>query len=175
MAPARLGGPDRGTGRRGGHRPNASPLQHQETKTAPFQPTSFFGSGDFRMAAASLSNTLSVQSTAGEVDVLHLSFSVPSGHREDIAAFFNAEAYQAGNGYCYLNFELDQVGSTPIHPGNLWVTDGYVYNGAYPTISAQGFKASVGPGLHFLYVTMYASGADCTLYNRSLIVLGNKR
>jgi hypothetical protein len=152
------------------------PMEHRQPQVASFQPASFFGAGDFRMAAASKNDGVNIGPTDGEVEVARVSFTVASGHRQDVAAFFNAEAYKyTGGGYCYLRFELDTIGSTPINPGDLWVADGYVYVDAYPTISAQGFKTNVGPGHHTLYATIYATGGQCYVGDRSLIVIGNRR
>jgi hypothetical protein len=134
----------------------------------------FFPSGSFHMAAASSNISQYVHAVDGEVEVLRVSFSVPSGKKADIAAFFNAEAYKYPNGYCYLTFYLDGIATTALQPGELWVADGYVYNGAYPTISAQGYKANVGAGKHSVIVTLRATGGDCYVNDRSVVLISNQ-
>jgi hypothetical protein len=134
----------------------------------------FFPSGAFRMAAAHSNISQVVHSVDGEVTVLQADFSVPSGKKADIAAFFNAEAYKYPNGYCYLKFYLDGIGTGLFHPGQIWVADGYVYSGAYPTISAQGYKGNVGPGAHSVLVTLSATGGDCFVDDRSVILMSNQ-
>ena len=127
------------------------------------------------MAAAKSNDSMTVHEADGEVSVLQVDFSVPAGKRADIAAFFNAEAYKYPNGYCYLTLYLDGVGTTALAPGQEWVADGYVYSGAYPTISAQGFKGGVGPGTHSVLVALSATGGDCYVDDRSLILISNQR
>jgi hypothetical protein len=133
-----------------------------------------FPSGAFKMAAAKSTTSMTVHEADGEVTVLQVGFSVPSGRKADIAAFFNAEAYKYPNGYCYVTFYLDGVGTTALAPGQVWGADGYVYSGAYPTISAQGYKAKVGPGAHSVLVTLDATGGDCYVDDRSVILISNQ-
>ena len=133
-----------------------------------------FPSGAFKMAGAQSNTSMTVHEADGEVTVLHVNFSVPSGKKTDIAAFFNAEAYKYPNGYCYLTFYLDGIGTTALKPGQLWVADGYVYTGAYPTISAQGYLGKVGPGSHSVLVTLSATGGDCFVEDRSVILISNQ-
>jgi hypothetical protein len=137
-------------------------------------PAAFLPAGAIRMAAASARVAQYVKSTDGDVTVLTVDFSVPIGHTADVAAFFNAESYKYPNGYCYLEFYLDSAGKS-LRPGRVWVADGYVFNGAYPTISAQGFLGNIGPGNHTIYVKMQTTGGDCYVNDRSLIVLSNVR
>jgi hypothetical protein len=134
-----------------------------------------FPSGAFKMAAAKSTDSLTVEVADGEVTVLQVDFSVPSGKKADIAVFFNAEAYKYPNGYCYLSFYLDGVGTTPLPPGEVWVADGYIYNGGYPTISAQGYKGKVGPGAHSVLVALTATVGDCLVDDRSAILISNQR
>jgi len=134
----------------------------------------FFPSGAFNMAAAQSNDALTVHSVDGEVEVLRVAFSVPTSQKADIAAFFNAEAYKYPNGYCYLKFYVDGIGSPALRPGKLWVADGYVYSGAYPTISAQGYKVGVPAGPHSVVVTLNTTGGDCYVDDRTLIVISNR-
>ncbi len=135
----------------------------------------FLPQGTFNMAEAQSNTSQTVHSVDGEVEVLRVSFTVPSGQHANIAAFFNAEAYKYANGYCYLKFYLDAIGSGgALRPGKLWVADGYVYSGAYPTISAQGYKGSIGAGTHSVLVTLSTTGGDCYVDDRSLIVISNR-
>jgi hypothetical protein len=133
-----------------------------------------FPPGAFRMAAAKSNDSLTVHAADGEVTVLQANFTVPSGKRTDVAAFFNAEAYKYPNGYCYVTFYLDGIGTVALNPGELWVADGYVYTGAYPTISAQGFKTNVAPGSHSVLVTLHTTGGDCYVDDRSVILIQNQ-
>lgn len=133
-----------------------------------------FRSGSFHMAAAKSNTSQTVHAADGEVEVLRVSFSVPAGKKADIAAFFNAEAYKYPNGYCYLTFYLDGIATTALQPGELWVADGYVYSGAYPTISAQGYERNVGAGTHSVIVTLHATGGDCFVDDRSVILISNQ-
>ena len=134
----------------------------------------FFPSGTFKMAAAQSNISLTVHSVDGEVTVLQVAFSIPAGQKADIAAFFSAEAYKYPNGYCYLTFYLDGIGTAALQPGQVWVADGYVYSGAYPTITAQGYKVGVGAGEHSVVVALQTTGGDCYIDNRSLIVISNR-
>ena len=134
----------------------------------------FFPSGAFNMAAAQSNNSLIVHSVDGEVEVLRVNFSVPSGQKADIAAFFSAEAYKYATGYCYLKFYLDGIGTAALRPGQVWVADGYVYSGAYPTISAQGYEGNVAAGAHSVLVTLNTTGGDCYVDNRSIILISNR-
>ena len=133
-----------------------------------------FTPGSFRMAAASSNTSQTVHSIDGDVEILRVSFSVPSGKRADIAVFFNAEAYKYANGYCYVTFYLGGIGATALQPGQLWVADGYVYTGGYPTFSAQGYKANVGSGSHTVLVALTATGGDCWVNDRSIILISNQ-
>jgi hypothetical protein len=134
----------------------------------------FFPSGAFNMAAAKSHNSLTVHSVDGEVAVLRVAFSVPSGQKADIAAFFSAEAYKYPNGYCYLTFYLDGIGTAALQPGQVWVADGYVYSGAYPTISAQGYEGNVAAGAHSVLVALHTTGGDCYVDDRSIILISNR-
>jgi hypothetical protein len=134
----------------------------------------YFPSGAFKMAAAKNNDALTVHSADGEVTVLQADFSVPSGKRADIAAFFSGEGYKYPNGYCYLTFYLDGIGTVALRPGQVWVADGYIYSGGYPTISAQGFKSNVGPGPHSVLVTLSTTGGDCYVADRSVILISNQ-
>ena len=133
-----------------------------------------FPSGAFKMAGAQSNTSMTVHEADGQVTVLQADFSVPSGKKTDVAAFFNAEAYKYPNGYCYLTFYIDGIGGTALHPGEEWVADGYVYTGGYPTISAQGYLGKVGPGSHSVLVALSATGGDCFVDDRSLILISNQ-
>jgi hypothetical protein len=135
---------------------------------------SFFRSGVFNMAAAQSQASQVVHSVDGMVEVLRASFTVPAGQQADIAAFFSGEAYKYPNGYCYLKFFVDQIGSAYLLPGRVWVADGYIYSGAYPTITAQGYKVGVGAGEHSVVVALLTTGGDCYVDSRSLIVISNR-
>src|SRR5437867_1853053 len=107
---------------------------------------SYLAAGQFRMAANSSTASQTVTSGNGWTEVLRVSFTIPSGQKAGIVAFFNAEAYKYADGYCYARFELEN--GTVFSPndgegGGQWVADGYVYSGAYPTISDQGYKLAV--------------------------------
>ena len=134
----------------------------------------FFATGTFNMAAAKSNTSQVVHAVDGEVEVLRVAFTVPAGQKADIAVFFNAEAYKYPNGYCYLTFYLDTIGFSALRPGELWVADGYIYSGGYPTISAQGYKGSVAAGAHSVLVTLSATGGDCYVDDRSLILISNR-
>ena len=140
-------------------------------------PAAFVPSGEFRMATAVATTAQYVKSVDGKVTVLSAAFNVPSGQTADIAAFFNAEGYKYPNGYCYVEFHLDSVTAlgSMLRPGRLWVADGYIYKGGYPTISAQSVRNNIAAGDHTLYVVMTATGGDCYVSGRSLIVLANLR
>jgi hypothetical protein len=135
-------------------------------------PAAFFPSGSFHMTANVSHDNLTVKSTDGEKSVLHIAFTVPAGQLADIVGLFNAEAYKYPNGYCYLKFHMDSSPSA-MNPGELWVADGFIYKGGYPTISAQGYKVNVGPGSHQLDVSLLATGGDCFVDDRSLVVLAS--
>jgi hypothetical protein len=135
-------------------------------------PAAFFPSGSFHMTANVSHDNLTVKSTDGEKSVLHIAFTVPAGQLADIVGLFNAEAYKYANGYCYLKFHMDSSPSA-MNPGELWVADGFIYKGGYPTISAQGYKVNVGPGSHQLDVSLLATGGDCFVDDRSLVVLAS--
>jgi hypothetical protein len=135
---------------------------------------SFFPSGTFNMAAAHSNTSQVVHSADGEVEFLRVSISIPRGQVADIAAFFNGEAYKYPNGYCYIKFYLDQIGGDALAPGKLWVADGYVYSGAYPTISAQGYRSNVKAGTHNVIVSLLTTGGDCYVDDRSIIVISNR-
>ncbi len=137
-------------------------------------PDAFFPSGAFNMAAAKSNTAITVHAVDGMVEVLRATFTVPANQQADIAAFFNAEAFKYPNGYCYLQFFIDKIGGTSLAPGQLWVVDGFIYSGAYPTISAQGYKAGVKAGTHSVVVTLLATGGDCYVNDRSLIVISNR-
>jgi len=134
----------------------------------------FFRSGVFNMAAAQSQASITAHSVDGLVEVLRATFTVPAGQQADIAAFFSGEAYKYATGYCYLKFFVDQIGSAYLLPGKVWVADGYVYSGAYPTITAQGYKVGVGAGEHSVVVALQTTGGDCYIDNRSLIVISNR-
>jgi len=135
----------------------------------------FYPSGVINMATAQSNTSQTVHAADGEVEVLRATFSIPAGQTAAVAAFFNAEAYKYPNGYCYLTSYLDTVGSGRVlHPGELWVADGYVYSGAYPTISAQGYVGRIAAGAHAVIVTLHAVGGDCFVDDRSLIVISNR-
>ena len=135
-----------------------------------------FSAGEFRMAAASEPEaSMYVKSTDGEKEVLRVPFSVPAGQKADIAAFFNAKAYKYPNGYCYLTFYLDTIGSTALLPGEIWVADGYVHSGAYPTFTGQGYLGDVAAGKHVVIATIKATGGDCYVNDRSIILISNRR
>ena len=134
----------------------------------------FLPQGAFNMAVSSASGALYVRSTDGDKEVLRATFTVPAGQRADIAAFFNAEGYKYPNGYCYLKFNLDAIGPADLRPGKMWVADGYIFKGGYPTISANGYKTSVPAGAHTLIVTMSNTGGDCYVSDRSLILISNR-
>jgi hypothetical protein len=153
--------------------PHAPPAWGAKVETV--TPAAFVPPGNFRMATAAVNGSQYVKATDGVVTVISVPFIVPSGHAADIVAFFNAEAYKYPNGYCYVEFRLDSLASDPLRPGKLWVTDGYIYKGGYPTISAQSFRINLGAGQHTLYVQMTATGGDCLLSDRSLIVMANVR
>src|SRR5258708_835796 len=142
--------------------------------TSSLAPTAFFPNGAFNMAAAQSNTAMTVHAADGQVEVLRATFKVPTGQVADVAAFFNAEAYKYPNGYCYLQSFIDTIGGTSLAPGELWVADGYVYAGAYPTISAQGYKGSVRAGTHSVVVTLNATGGDCFVNDRSLIEISNR-
>ena len=149
---------------------NATPTgAHSDLSSA-----ALFPSGVFNMAAARSNSSLTVHAVDGEVTVLQVAFSVPTGKKADIAVFFNAEAYKYANGYCYLTFYLDGVGTVTLHPGQLWVADGYVYSGAYPTISGQGYRGNVAAGPHTVFVTLQTTGGDCFVQDRSVILFMNR-
>jgi hypothetical protein len=145
-----------------------------EAKVDAAAPAAFVPEGTMRMATAFAEVAQYVKATDGVVTVLSASFSVPSGQTADIAAFFNAAAYKYPNGYCYVEFFLDSAGLT-LRPDRLWVVDGYIYKGGYPTISAQGFRGAIGPGNHTVFVKMETTGGDCYVNHRSLIVMANLR
>jgi hypothetical protein len=126
------------------------------------------------MAAASSNATITTHEVDGEVEVLRVAFAVPSGQKADIAASFNSEAFKYPNGYCYVKFYLDRVGTTALAPGELWVVDGYVYPNQYPTVSAQSYKASVPAGGHVVIVTIRATGGNCVIADRSIILTSNR-
>jgi hypothetical protein len=135
----------------------------------------FFPSGALNMAAASSNTSQTVHAADGKVEVLRVAFTVPAGQTASIAVFFNAEAYKYANGYCYLAFYLDSIGAgNQLKPGNLWVADGYVYSGGYPTISAQGYRPSVAAGTHSVVVALHTTGGDCYVNDRSIILLSNR-
>jgi hypothetical protein len=135
---------------------------------------SFFPSGTFNLAAAHSNTSQTVHSADGEVSFLQVAFTVPRGQVADIAAFFSGEAYKYANGYCYLKFYLDQIGGDALAPGKVWVADGYVYSGAYPTITAQGYRSNVRAGVHTLIVSLLTTGGDCYVDDRSIIVISNR-
>jgi hypothetical protein len=137
-------------------------------------PETFFTTGAFNMAGAYSNTSQTVHALDGEVEVLREAFTIPAGQTAEIAAFFNAEAYKYANGYCYLTFYLDAIGPSKFRPGELWVADGYVYAGGYPTISAQGFKGNIAAGAHSVIVTLHATGGDCYVDDRTLIVISNR-
>jgi hypothetical protein len=138
-------------------------------------PDGFYPAGTFNMGTAQSNTSLTVHAADGEVEVLRVSFSIPAGQTAAVAAFFNAEAYKYPNGYCYLTSYLDTIGSGPVlYPGELWVADGYVFNGKYPTISAQGYVGHIAAGAHSVIVTLHATGGDCFVDDRSLIVISNR-
>lgn len=138
-------------------------------------PDSFYPNGAFNMAAAQSNTSQTIHEADGEVEVLRATFTIPAGQIANVAAFFNAEAYKYPNGYCYLTSYLDRVGSRLVmFPGELWVADGYVYKGGYPTISAQGFRGHIPAGTHSVIVTLHATGGDCFVDDRSLIVISNR-
>lgn len=155
-----------GSGAMAGSAPPATP--------APANPESYLAAGRFRMATSSSTTPLFVKSVDDWKEVLRASFRVPSGQKAGIAAFFNAEAYKYASGYCYARFELED--GTVFSPNNngIWVADGYVYNGAYPTISVQGFRLAVPAGSHSVIVKIQATGGDCYLTDRSLILIANQ-
>lgn len=139
------------------------------------KPEAFYPNGAFNMVVAQSNASQTIHQADGEVAVLRATFSIPAGQIASVAAFFNAEAYKYPNGYCYLTSYLDAVGSGPVlFPGELWVADGYVYNGGYPTISAQGFRGHIAAGAHSVIVTLHATGGDCFVDDRSLIVISNR-
>jgi hypothetical protein len=135
----------------------------------------FYPAGTFNMATAQSNTSQTIHAADGEVEVLRATFKIPAGQTAAVAAFFNAEAYKYPNGYCYLTSYLDTVGTGPVlFPGELWVADGYVYSGAYPTISAQGYVGHIAAGTHAVIVTLHATGGDCFVDDRSLIVISNR-
>ena len=152
--------------------PHAPPVW--EAKVDAAAPAAFVPEGTMRMATAFAEVSQTVKAADGFVTVLSATFSVPSGQTADIAAFFNAAAYKYPNGYCYVEFYLDSAGLT-LRPDKLWVVDGYIYKGGYPTISAQGFRGAIGPGNHTVFVKLQTTGGDCYVNHRSLIVLANVR
>jgi hypothetical protein len=138
-------------------------------------PDGFYPSGTFNMATAQSNTSQTVHQADGEVEVLRATFSIPAGQTAAVAAFFNAEAYKYANGYCYVTSYLDTVGTGPVlFPGELWVADGYVFSGRYPTISAQGYVGHIAAGVHSVIVTLHATGGDCYVDDRSLIVISNR-
>ena len=145
-----------------------------EAKVDAAAPAAFVPEGTMRMATAFAEVSQTVKAADGFVTVLSATFSVPSGQTADIAAFFNAAAYKYPNGYCYVEFYLDSAGLT-LRPDKLWVVDGYIYKGGYPTISAQGFRGAIGPGNHTVFVKLQTTGGDCYVNHRSLIVMANVR
>jgi hypothetical protein len=132
-----------------------------------------YATGTIRMASNISHDSVTIHEADGKKSVLSASFVVPSGQRADIVSFFSAEAYKYPKGYCYLEFHIDSLATTPLNPGELWVADGYIYDGGYPTISAQGVQGNVGAGTHILYVTLRATGGACYVDDRSLILLTN--
>lgn len=136
---------------------------------------SFWPTGTFNMAAANSNTAQVVHSVDGAVEVLRVAFTVPAGQTATIAAFFNAEAYKYANGYCYFTFYLDAIGEgNRLPPGQLWVADGYVYSGGYPTISAQGYRGAVAAGAHVLIASLQTTGGDCYVDDRSIILISNR-
>jgi hypothetical protein len=143
--------------------------------TNPDTADGFYPSGSFNMATAQSNTSQTIHAADGEVEVLRATFKIPTGQTAAVAAFFNAEAYKYPNGYCYLTSYLDTVGTGPVlFPGELWVADGYVYTGGYPTISAQGYVGHIAAGVHSVIVTLHATGGDCFVDDRSLIVISNR-
>jgi hypothetical protein len=135
----------------------------------------FYPTGVVNMATAQSNTSMVVHSIDGEVEVLRATFSIPAGQTAAVAAFFNAEAYKYANGYCYETSYLDTIGEGhALFPGEQWVADGYVYKGAYPTISAQGYVGHIAAGVHSVIVTLHTTGGDCYVDDRSLIVISNR-
>jgi hypothetical protein len=137
----------------------------------------YWAAGQVRMATVSSTTAVYVKSTDGWKAVLAITLTVPSGQKADIAAFFNGEGYKYANGYCYARFELEN--GTVLKPdesehNGQWVVDGYIFKNAYPTISDQGFMLAVPPGTHSVTVKMMATGGDCYVADRSLIVIANQ-
>ena len=137
----------------------------------------FFKGGRIRMTASSLTSSVEVGSSS-DTSVISASFRVPSGKKADVFAQFHGEAYNnasTAGGYCYGEFRLDGVGGDTFAPGEEWLVDNYLYGpGNYPTISMNGFKRRIGPGLHTVFFTMDQAGnADCFIYGRTLLLTAN--
>jgi hypothetical protein len=154
-----------------------APVAHDTSRPAALD--SYLAAGQFRMAAASSTDSQTVHSVDGWVEVLRASFTIPSGQKAGVAAFFNAEAYKYANGYCYARFELEN--GTVFNPrdpdlqsAGQWVADGYVFKPGYPTISIQGFQLSIPAGTHSVIVKLLATGGDCFVDDRSLILIANQ-
>jgi hypothetical protein len=148
---------------------SAPPVVHSSNGVMP----AVYATGTIRIGSNVSHDGVYIKSADGKKSVLSASFTVPSGQRADIVSFFNAEAFKYPNGYCYLEFHIDSLSTAPLNPGELWVADGYIYKGGYPTISAQGVQTNVGAGTHILYVSLRATGGDCWVHDRSLILLTN--
>jgi hypothetical protein len=138
---------------------------------------SYLTAGQLRMAVSGSTAAVYVKSTDDWKAVLAVSFTVPSGQKADVAAFFNAKAYKYPNGYCYARFELENgtvlKPDTADHLGQ-WVADGYIYKGGYPTLTDQGFMVAVPAGLHSVTVKLKDTGGDCYISDRSLILIANQ-
>jgi hypothetical protein len=143
-------------------------------------PDSFSASGTVRIASAQTAGPGLIAGGDGNVVVMAVQFTVPSGKKADILASFQETVMSAdlaaAVGLCFGTMRLDATNGPDLLPGSQVMLDKGVDNGSGYYGEARGIqsrKLNVGAGLHTLYVIAFSGGNGCYYGQGSTFVIAN--
>ncbi len=132
-------------------------------------------------SSATSDNALTTPANGDKLEVLSVSFDVPSGKRADVQAVFSG-FLQHNSGtysYCFGEFRIDSATGTALHPNT--VNKYQLYGGTIAKLPDQltstftGHRKGLRPGHYVLKTYLSSAYATCNVYERNMNVVVNIR